>query len=89
MARIEPQLVSDAEIDLLRKVLSSKVTHREILERDLYFNDGRSLLMGKIGKVPRIGVFHLIQLLLLDYKNTLLTKSFQEGCSRLPLEIYQ
>ncbi|MFC1912144.1 tyrosine-type recombinase/integrase [Chloroflexota bacterium] len=74
MARIEPQLVSDAEIDLLRKALCSKVTHRGILERDLlildtmtmtglrrgeivnlkvgdlYFNDGRSLLMVKNGK---------------------------------------
>ncbi|MFC1898804.1 tyrosine-type recombinase/integrase [Chloroflexota bacterium] len=74
MARIEPQLVSDAEIDLLRKTLHSKVTHRGILERDLlildtmtmtglrrgeivnlkvgdlYFNDGRSLLMVKNGK---------------------------------------
>lgn len=74
MARIEPQLVSDAEIDLLHKALCSKVTHRGILERDLlildtmamtglrrgeivnlkvgdlYFNDGRSLLMVKNGK---------------------------------------
>lgn len=74
MARIEPQLVSDAEIDLLRKALCSKITHRGILERDLlildtmamtglrrgeivnlkvgdlYFNDGRSLLMVKNGK---------------------------------------
>ena len=74
MARIEPQLVSDAEIDLLRKALYSKVTHRGILERDLlildtmamtglrrgeivnltvgdlYFNNGKSLLMVKNGK---------------------------------------
>ena len=74
MARIEPQLVSDAEIDILRKALCSKITHRGILERDLlildtmamtglrrgeivnlkvgdlYFNDGRSLLMVKNGK---------------------------------------
>ena len=74
MARIEPQLVSDEEMDLLRKALCSKVTHRGILERDLlildtmtmtglrrgeivnlrvgdlYFNDGRSLLMVKNGK---------------------------------------
>ncbi|MFC1912778.1 tyrosine-type recombinase/integrase [Chloroflexota bacterium] len=74
MARIEPQLVSSAEIDLLRRALCSKVTHRGILERDLlildtmamtglrrgeivnlrvgdlYFNDGRSLLMVKNGK---------------------------------------
>ncbi len=73
-ARIEPQLVSDAEIDLLRKALCAKQTHRGILERDLliidtmamtglrrgeivnlkvsdlYFNDGRSLLMVKNGK---------------------------------------
>lgn len=73
-ARIEPQLVSDAEIDLLRKALQAKLTHRGILERDLlildtmamtgmrrgeivnlkvsdlYFNDGRSLLMVKNGK---------------------------------------
>jgi integrase len=74
MARIEPQLVSNAEIDLLRKTLRSKVTHRDILERDLllldtmamtglrrgeivnlkvgdlYFSDGKSLLMVKNGK---------------------------------------
>ncbi len=74
MARIEPQLVSDEEMNLLRKALCSKVTHRGILERDLlildtmamtglrrgeivnlrvgdlYFNDGRSLLMVKNGK---------------------------------------
>lgn len=73
-ARIEPQLVSGAEIDLLRKNLCAKLTHRGILERDLlildtmamtglrrgeivnlkvsdlYFNDGRSLLMVKNGK---------------------------------------
>ena len=73
-ARIEPQLVSDTEIDLLRKALRAKLTHRGILERDLlildtmamtgmrrgeivnlkvsdlYFNDGRSLLMVKNGK---------------------------------------
>ena len=74
MARIEPQLVSDTEVDLLCNALRSKVTHRKILERDLlildtmamtglrrgeivnlkvgdlYFNNGRSLLMVKSGK---------------------------------------
>jgi integrase len=74
MARIEPQLVSDIEINLLREAFRSKVTHRGILERDLlildtmamtglrrgeivslkvgdlYFNDGKSLLMVKNGK---------------------------------------
>ena len=38
-ARIEPQLVSDAEIDLLRKALCLKVTHRGILERDILILD--------------------------------------------------
>jgi integrase len=74
MARIEPQLVSDDEIKLLRDALCSKISHRNILERDLlildtmamtglrrgeivnltvgdlYFNNGKSLLMIRNGK---------------------------------------
>ena len=39
MARVEPQLVSDDEIELLRKTLYDKLTHRHILERDLLILD--------------------------------------------------
>ena len=73
-ARIEPQLVSDTEVDLLRRALRKKITHSVNLERDLliidtmvmtglrrgeivnlkvgdlYFNDGKSILMVKNGK---------------------------------------
>jgi len=38
-ARVEPQLVSDAEVELLRRALCAKLTHRGILERDLLILD--------------------------------------------------
>ncbi len=51
MARIEPQLVSDAEIDLLRKALCSKVTQRGILERDLLILDTMAMTGLRRGEI--------------------------------------
>ncbi|MFC2044059.1 tyrosine-type recombinase/integrase [Chloroflexota bacterium] len=56
MARIEPQLVSDAEIDLLRKALCSKITHRGILERDLLILDTMAMTGLRRGEIINLKV---------------------------------
>jgi len=58
-ARIEPQLVSDAEIDLLRKALHSKVTHRGILERDLLILDTMAMTGMRRGEIVNLNVHNL------------------------------
>jgi integrase len=54
MARIEPQLVSDTEIDLLRQALRSKVTHRGILERDLLILDTMAMTGLRRGEIVNL-----------------------------------
>jgi integrase len=56
MARIEPQLVSDAEVDLLRQTLRSKVTHKSILERDLLILDTMAMTGLRRGEVINLRV---------------------------------
>lgn len=56
MARIEPQLVSDTEIDLLRNALSLKVTHRGILERDLLILDTMAMTGLRRGEIVNLNV---------------------------------
>lgn len=58
-ARIEPQLVSDGEIDLLRKVLCAKLTHRGILERDLLILDTMAMTGLRRGEIVNLKVHDL------------------------------
>ena len=56
MARIEPQLVSDEEVDLLRKALYSKVTHRDTLERDILILDTMAMTGLRRGEIVNLKV---------------------------------
>ena len=55
-ARIEPQLVSDTEVDLLRKALRSKATHKGILERDLLILDTMAMTGLRRGEIVNLKV---------------------------------
>ena len=55
-ARIEPQLVSSDEIDSIRKALSTKITHRGILERDLLILDTMAMTGLRRGEIVSLRV---------------------------------
>ena len=54
MARIEPQLVSDAEVDLIRQAVRLKVTHRDTLARDLLILDTMAMTGLRRGEIVNL-----------------------------------
>ena len=55
-ARIEPQLVSDAEMNLLREALYSKGTHKATLDRDLLILDTMAMTGLRRGEIVNLKV---------------------------------
>ncbi len=55
-ARIEPQLVSGDEIESIRKVIGTKITHRGILERDFLILDTMAMTGLRRGEIVSLGV---------------------------------